>query len=103
MKNSIIRGIVAGAAAGLVASFVMDQFQAIVSGSHASQQEPATEQAASAGAEEMGRNLTAKEKKTAGPLVHYAMGAASGALYGALAELAPVTAAGGGTLFGSAL
>jgi putative membrane protein len=50
-----------------------------------------------------GYPLSKQEKKKAGPLVHYAMGAASGALYGALAEMAPIAAAGGGSLFGTAL
>ena len=33
--------------------------------------------------------LTKSEKKVAGPAVHYAMGATSGAIYGVLAELTP--------------
>ena len=86
-----------------MASFVLDQFQALIAGSQKSDEEPATEKAASAVSQKLGYPLTQREKKQAGPLVHYAMGAASGALYGALAEMAPVTATGGGTLFGSAL
>src|SRR5258708_7775926 len=38
--------------------------------------------------------LTVEEKKIAGPAVHYAYGAMAGAVYGGMAELLPVTAAG---------
>jgi putative membrane protein len=110
MKNGkyrVLKAALAGAAAGLVASFVMDQFQALVASkkdqSQSSGEEPATEKAAEAVSEAFGHELTKQEKKKAGPLAHYAMGAASGALYGALTEVAPIAAAGGGSLFGTAL
>lgn len=45
--------------------------------------------------------LTKKEKHQAGVAVHYAFGAASGALYGAVAEVAPSTTIGGGAGFGT--
>jgi hypothetical protein len=45
--------------------------------------------------------LTETEKKVAGPVVHDAMGALSGAVYGTLSELQPVMAAGAGLPFGA--
>ena len=47
--------------------------------------------------------LTKREKKVAGPAVHYAMGATSGAIYGTLAELSPVVTMGAGLPFGAAV
>jgi uncharacterized membrane protein YagU involved in acid resistance len=44
--------------------------------------------------------LTKKENHLAGVGVHYAFGATSGALYGAVAELAPLTKIAQGTGFG---
>jgi hypothetical protein len=51
----------------------------------------------------LGRELTDREKKLGGPIVHYSFGGSMGALYGTLAELSPVFRAGAGTGFGSAL
>lgn len=50
-----------------------------------------------------GRELTASEKAAAGTAFHYAMGATSGALYGALAEFAPAATSGAGLPFGAAV
>jgi putative membrane protein len=47
--------------------------------------------------------LTKKEKHQGGVAVHYAFGAASGALYGAIAEVTPLTKIAQGTGFGSAV
>jgi len=47
--------------------------------------------------------LTKSEKKVAGPAVHYAMGATSGAIYGVLAELTPAVTMGAGLPFGAAV
>lgn len=49
------------------------------------------------------RDLTQSEKQIAGPAVHYAYGSLVGALYGGMAELLPITAAGLGMPFGFAL
>jgi hypothetical protein len=49
------------------------------------------------------RELTKREKDEAGTAFHYAMGATSGALYGAVAEIAPVAKAGAGLPFGVAV
>ncbi len=47
--------------------------------------------------------LTKSEEKVAGPAVHYAMGATSGAIYGAMAELTPFVTIGAGLPFGTAV
>lgn len=113
MKHRVWKGVAAGMAGGLAGSFVMDQFQSLIKSlspgcPQQSQQdqesEPATAKAASAISESVFRHsLTPAEKKTAGPAVHYAMGILSGGLYGALADAAPATAMGAGSLFGVGL
>jgi putative membrane protein len=112
----IWKGLVAGVAAGAVAAWTMTQFQTglmklqkSVNGDgeqsdSSSQAENATIKAAEALTEPViERKLTGDEKKTAGPIVHYAFGTGMGAAYGALAEATPVAAAGRGLLFGTAL
>jgi hypothetical protein len=47
--------------------------------------------------------LEPREKRVAGPAVHYAFGALTGAVYGALAELSPRWTAGAGIPFGTAV
>ncbi len=47
--------------------------------------------------------LTDAEKKWAGPAVHYCLGITLGALYGFLAEKAPVSTTGMGTAYGAAV
>jgi hypothetical protein len=49
------------------------------------------------------RDLSKEEKDSAGNAVHYAFGAAAGALYGVLAEATAASRLGVGTLFGSLL
>jgi uncharacterized membrane protein YagU involved in acid resistance len=46
--------------------------------------------------------LTAEEKKVAGPLVHYAYGTGIGALYGGLAQKYKTTKSGFGSAYGAA-
>jgi putative membrane protein len=68
------------------------------------EKEPATVKAASAISEAVfAHKLTKAEKEIAGPAVHYAMGAASGAIYGGVAELVPDVTAGAGMPFGAAV
>ncbi len=112
----------AGLVGGLAASWVMNRFQAGLARvnahhpepqpaesaeepqSSSSQPEPATTQVAVAVIRQvLRRNLSDKEKDTAGEIVHYAFGAASGALYGALAETWPDARLGFGAAFGAAL
>src|SRR5262245_38002450 len=116
MRNhdaSIWRGMVAGLAGGLVASWTMNQFQAaltrIAEGgekSHGAQsmqpsegsqgeqdtaeQDDATVKTANAISKTVfGHELQESEKKPAGAAVHYAFGTLTGGVYGALAEVTP--------------
>lgn len=120
-EGNILKGLVAGVAGGLVASFVMDRFQyawiAIgesmnnLDGSkdeekkqQDEEQEPSTVKAAEAISENLfGHHLTEKEKEYAGPAVHYATGAGSAAIYGMAAEIYPDVTIGAGMPFGTAV
>lgn len=116
--TDILKGLVAGIAGGLLASFVMEQFQVLWRKSWEAwpgpradaqekppakgQEKPATVKVADAIAKKMiGRKLRKKEQKRAGEAVHYAMGTASAALYGACAEVTPLVTAGEGLAFGA--
>ena len=122
----VARGVVAGIAGGLLASWVMNEF---ITGPgvalrHAVQNE--AENAAEANAAESsngqpsedatmkaadrivsaatgGRHLTFEQEQTAGPIVHYAFGAVMGGLYGGLAEFSSTVTSGLGTSFGTTL
>jgi hypothetical protein len=126
-EGSVWKGLVAGLAGGLVASWTMNQFQAawtrIQEGSedsHGAQsmqpaegstgdqsqdvnQDDATVKAAKIISRDvLGHELQESEKKPAGAAVHYAFGTVSGGLYGALAEITPQVTAGAGVPFGAA-
>lgn len=113
--SSTWKGAVAGAAGGLVASWVMNQFQSGVSKlsdefargneatSNSGGDEDTTVKTAEAISEAAGHRLTEQEKQVAAPVVHYAFGSTMGALYGIAAELSPKNAAGWGAPFGAAL
>ena len=63
----------------------------------------ATVKAASAISENLfNHELTSEEKKIAGPVVHYAVGATGGLVYGVAAELAPEITEGVGLPYGAA-
>lgn len=131
---SIYKGIAAGATAGLVASYVMNQFQSAwgklmenEERSHGAQslQQGSPEQGigrelAERGVDEpdddaaartgnavselvLHHHLTKSEKEKAGVVAHYAMGATSGAIYGAVAEVVPAATVCEGTAFGAAV
>ena len=124
-ESDVLKGLVAGLAGGLVASWTMNQFQALWTkvgesaepsqgGSSSDKggeggeqqsgrgQDDATVKAASAISEGIfDHKLTKSEKKVAGPAVHYALGTSVGGLYGAVAELAPEVSAGVGLPFGA--
>jgi putative membrane protein len=133
-ESNFAKGMAAGIAGGLVASFVMNQFQAVwgklMEGevrSHGAQSlqqgtpshgigrelqergsdEPDDNAAVRAGAAVaellFHQKLSKSEKETAGAVAHYAMGVTSGAIYGAVAELAPQATAGEGVPFGAAV
>ncbi len=115
------KGLVIGLAAGAAGSWVMNQFQAAWSKAAASltkkrdsqsqeqghgngESVPATVKAASAVSRGLFHHeLTDREKQLAGPVVHYAFGAAMGGLYGALAETRLGAAKMAGIPFGTAL
>jgi putative membrane protein len=125
---SIWKGMVAGLAGGLVASWTMNQFQAAwtriaegsekshgaqsmqpADGSHGDQSQDINEQddatvktAKVISREVFGHELQESEKETAGTAVHYAFGTATGGLYGALAELSPQVTSVAGLPFGAA-
>jgi hypothetical protein len=119
-----LRGLLAGAAAGLFAAWAMNHFQGLWSKvseklQHANdeQQNQQQQQPKSSGESEdatmkaaakiaslfFGRELSREEKKKAGLVVHYAFGAFSGAMYGLVSEYLPVARLGFGTAFGTAL
>jgi putative membrane protein len=126
--GNVLKGLVAGLAGGLVASWTMNQFQAAwmrvaansekrhgaqslqpSDGSTGNQAEDAKEQddatvetAKVISRTVFGHELQENEKEPAGAAVHYVFGTATGGLYGALAEVSPQVTAGGGLPFGAA-
>jgi putative membrane protein len=121
-------GALAGAAAGLVASWVMVRFNHLIGPNtsvsdkandrYASRREgarpndtdgtipdePGSMQAASAIAEPvLGRELTEREKDIGGPVMHYVFGATVGALYGAAAEFDRLPTRGAGLPYGTSV
>ena len=134
---NVWKGLVAGLAGGLVASWTMNQFQAAwtraaegfekahgaqsmqpskgpnpnempdsgqalnQSKEEKEQQDDATVETAKVISKKVfGHELQESEKQTAGAAVHYAFGAATGGLYGAMAEVTPQVTAGVGLPFG---
>lgn len=109
-----IRGMLAGAAAGLLAAWVMNQFFVAWSkaqtalGGPAKEPQPEAEDSTEKVADAIvcamtGRHLSKEEKKKAGPVVHYAFGSLMGGAYGALAEYSRQSRRGFGTVFGTVL
>ncbi len=113
-ERHLVRGILAGVVGGLVASWVMNEFSSTLGQklseaveSPAEQQqlkqqsdgEDATMKAADKVVETVtgGRHLSHEQREVGGPIVHYAMGAISGGIYGALAEYTDIAKAGFGT------
>ena len=126
-EGNVWKGIVAGLAGGLVASWTMNQFQAAWTriqegsekshgaqsmqpsegskgqGQDAKEQDDATVKAAKIISEDVfGHELQESEKKPAGAAVHYAFGTVTGGLYGALAEVTPQVTSAAGIPFGAA-
>ncbi len=111
MRSDIAKGALVAAAAGLLASFIMNQFQtAWTTGDkqlsngdeEEADEEPATVKAADQAARAAtGRPLPEAAKKPAGQAVHYATGALLGGIYGALAEVFPVVTSGFGAAYGT--
>lgn len=128
-EGDVWKGLAAGLAGGLVASWTMNRFQDVWSklaeefgqseeqssarggtdesqraqGGGEEQTDDATVKTASAISEGVFEHeLTKSEKRIAGPAVHYAFGTSVGGLYGAVAELAPEATACAGLPFGAA-
>lgn len=116
----LVRGILAGVAGGLAASWVMNEFSTTLGQklseaveTPAEQQElkqqsdgeDATMKAADKVVETVtgGRHLSHEQREIGGPIVHYSFGALMGGVYGALAEYTDVAKAGFGTTFGAVL
>ena len=123
---SLWKGMVAGLAGGLIASWTMNQFQAawtrIAEGSEKShgaqsmqpsegskgeydtaEQDDATVETAKVISKGVfGHELQESEKESAGAAVHYAFGTVTGGLYGALAEVTPQVTTATGLPFGAA-
>jgi hypothetical protein len=114
-ETDILKGLLAGVAGGLLASFLMEQFQAAWSAVSAAMQDsgekkergagkksqPATVKAANVISKKItGRKVPKDYRPAAGEVVHYAMGATSAAVYGVLAEVAPMITTGDGIGFG---
>lgn len=111
----VLKGLVAGMVAGLLATFLKNRFQAVWNdiatveqkprrGPKPRQEEPATIKAATAASRPLlHRELTKKEKELAGPMVDYGFGTLAGGVYGAAAELAPAVTAAGGSGYGAAV
>jgi hypothetical protein len=105
----------AGAAGGLLATIAMTSFQAAWSGVAAhppvhgtpeSQKDPRDEPATAKAAELIservaGKRLSSTGKHIGGAALHYAFGAAAGALYAYLNELSPIARAGRGVGWGA--
>jgi putative membrane protein len=121
-EKNVMMGMVAGAAGGLIASWVMNAFmegpgqklqQAIQRDGGmvrpADPNQPAPDDATMKTADALvqtftgGHHLSRAGKKVGGPIVHYAFGTLMGACYGALAEMTPELTNGVGTAFGAAL
>ncbi len=129
-ETDVWKGLAAGLVGGLVASWTMNQFQAVwskvtegfekphgaqsmkpsegkgmpqASKEESEEQDDATVKAARAVSEAIfGHELTESEKAAAGAAVHYGFGTAVGGLYGAVAELSPEVTMGTGLPFGTA-
>lgn len=116
--TDLVKGLAAGLIGGLVASWTMNQFQALTTklaeemeksqggkkkqAAQKKEGDDATVKAASAISEGLfDHKLTKSEKKVAGPAVHYALGILTGGMYGAAAELAPIISSGVGLPFGA--
>jgi putative membrane protein len=90
-KGDVSEGLIAGAIAGLVASWIMPRFQSLMAHAlghpdpHEGQGEDATVKTAQRISSALfGHELSGEEKKTAGLSLHYAYGI--GAVYGGLAQ-----------------
>lgn len=109
----LARATLVGAAAGLSAAFIMNQFQALVSslpedddtGSEEGEEsKPSTVRAADAVSQTVsGEPVPPRMQGAAGAVVHYGFGAFLGGLYGALATARPRVRTGFGTAYAASV
>lgn len=106
-QRSTWRGLLAGAVAGLIASYAMSQFHSLfqtVEPPPERGKEDSTVKTASVVSQTIFHHkLTPQQKKIAGPAVHYGFGASVAAIYGTAVEIAPILRAGWGMPFGVAV
>jgi len=118
-RPNVWKGIAAGTLGGLAASWVMSQFQTVwtkaseaaagnsgkSNGRQPSEQEedPTIKTAEGITRTFTGERLTRRQKQKAGPIVHFAFGAAMGGVYGAAAEFLPAVKSLSGAPYGAAL
>jgi putative membrane protein len=103
-RPSLWKGVVAGLAGGLVATWAMGLIPKPSPEPQQAKSDDATVKTASAISEHVaGHHLTRQEKKVAGPAVHWAFGTTMGGVYGAIAEAWPLARRGWGVPFGTAL
>lgn len=119
-SRNVLKGLAAGAVAGLAASWAMNQYQKAWSAAssalanstngksdkaseHSGEQDPTITIADKISRTVRGRSLRKREQKKAGTLVHYAFGSVVGGLYGATVEMAPAVKSAAGMSFGSSV
>ena len=130
-KPSVVRGLLVGAAAGIAATLVMDQFQKLsaagqkqlekqkkladgesnwqiaheqaIEEQKQASAEGSTEIVARHIAEATGNQIPPEKKKQAGNAVHYTFGTVMGVVYGLTTEFLPDASSGAGTAFGTIL
>ncbi len=130
-RPSVLRGLITGAAAGIAATLIMDQFLKLTTASHkdlekkiklargaspfqiaheeaqqeklAAAQEDSTQIVARKIAKATGTTLDGEQKKTAGRAVHYSFGTLMGIVYGVSARCFPKPPPAAGTAFGTLL
>lgn len=120
MEKHPVRGVLAGVAGGLFASWVMNLWSEGPGAALTQKLETAEEKKQIAdqsdgedatmktadllySTAEGGQHLTHAQREAAGPFVHYGYGALVGGLYGGLAEYSSVVRSGFGTTFATAL
>src|SRR5439155_5933457 len=105
--GDVAKGALAGAAGGMVASWVMEKLMRRTkerdegNGTTPQSHDPKVK-VANALVQPLKGDEVAHPRR-AGRIVHYAFGAGSAAVYGALAEVAPIVTLGFGALFGAAV
>ena len=108
--DSVWKGLVAGIAAGLVASWVMAQFHSLAAKvpgmppPEPAPDEDSTVKTAAAISEGVFHHALSKdEKRVLGPAVHYGFGSLVAGVYGAVAEKLPIVKKAAGVPFGLAV